>query len=338
MDLSFYERKKAEYMVYFLVSFILIVPFVFISGVAAHGLSLIRIARASIFFISFIVMLFIIKRGWLVCAINISICAGFVRIIMLHFDGDIYQFIMMIALVPLIIGVVGTKMYQPISTYVFCVIIMLYKFWKFVRVDVNEALQFFYGILIYCFFLYMLTNIVKIINKEINESEKLQIIAYQDSLIGLNNRRKLYLYSDSEEDFIVNASLVMIDIDHFKMINDTYGHVAGDEILKTLSKCISRVVRAEDMICRWGGAEFVLLAKNTGIYETSQLAEQLRKAVEAEQFNINRKVTISLGVAEFKECENLNQLIDRADGALYRAKENGRNRVELAMDEVMAEK
>ncbi len=123
-------------------------------------------------------------------------------------------------------------------------------------------------------------------------------------------------------------SLVMFDIDHFKKINDTYGHVVGDSVLKELTNLIYKNIRQTDIFCRVGGEEFVIIAIFTELDEAVNLAEKLRKQVENFNFNEVGKVTISLGVTEVKKEDTFDSLTTRVDTALYNAKNNGRNRVE----------
>ncbi|HIE59298.1 MAG TPA: GGDEF domain-containing protein [Hydrogenothermaceae bacterium] len=125
-------------------------------------------------------------------------------------------------------------------------------------------------------------------------------------------------------------SLIIFDIDHFKRINDTYGHKVGDEVLKELAKIIKSVIRKADFVARWGGEEFVILAPETDLDGALNLAEKLRQTVEKHQFPTVKNVTISLGVAQYIDGETPEEFIIRADMALYKAKENGRNRVEVA--------
>jgi diguanylate cyclase (GGDEF)-like protein/hemerythrin-like metal-binding protein len=120
----------------------------------------------------------------------------------------------------------------------------------------------------------------------------------------------------------------MIDIDHFKRVNDTYGHAVGDTVLKELVAVARSCVRASDILVRWGGEEFLLLMPFSAHRVAAVAAEKLRKAVEAHDFAGAGRVTISAGVAEYLPAEDAEEFFSRADRALYRAKESGRNRVE----------
>ena len=123
------------------------------------------------------------------------------------------------------------------------------------------------------------------------------------------------------------VSLIFIDIDHFKQVNDTYGHQAGDSVLCELVQVIAAAIRSIDMLFRWGGDEFVVLAPSTGYRAGATLAEKMRSAVEQHRFAGFGSVAISLGVAEHSAPESAAMWLRRVDKALYRAKNGGRNRI-----------
>jgi two-component system cell cycle response regulator len=124
---------------------------------------------------------------------------------------------------------------------------------------------------------------------------------------------------------------VFIDIDHFKQINDTLGHAAGDQVLKETARRIDALRRNEDLLCRFGGEEFVLLLPYTTLEQAAMFADRVREAIASkpiEHYGKNISVTFSAGVASFPSGDTLEALLRRADQAMYRAKEKGRNRVE----------
>lgn len=124
-------------------------------------------------------------------------------------------------------------------------------------------------------------------------------------------------------------SVILIDIDFFKKVNDNHGHLVGDKILKEISIILSTSTRNVDLVGRWGGEEFIIVSKETNIDGAYVMAEKIRKAVESHTFTLDLPVTISMGISEYKDNESADELIKRADDALYMAKENGRNRVEV---------
>ncbi|MCM3570449.1 GGDEF domain-containing protein [Neobacillus mesonae] len=167
-------------------------------------------------------------------------------------------------------------------------------------------------------------------NKVLGELRKMTTM---DSLTGLYNRRYFDFYMEK----IIPLSqrqqspltLIMVDIDHFKLVNDNYGHQCGDEALKHVAEVIKNNVRNSDAYVRFGGEEFALILPNTDLNEAVQIAERLRESVEQSDFVYNRRpihITISMGMTLYRG-EKLEEFIEKADQALYRAKENGRNRV-----------
>jgi diguanylate cyclase (GGDEF)-like protein len=164
--------------------------------------------------------------------------------------------------------------------------------------------------------------------------------AYTDPLTGVRNRGALLGSFQREWEFAKRhhsaLSVVMIDIDHFKQVNDTYGHDRGDEVLRQVALCVKDTVRASDIVFRFGGEEFVALLGHTEAEGAWQLAERIRSTLENTTICSTGggsclRVTASLGVATLAEGdENKEMLLKRADLALYQAKNLGRNRVEVA--------
>jgi diguanylate cyclase (GGDEF)-like protein len=156
-------------------------------------------------------------------------------------------------------------------------------------------------------------------------------LAAIDPLTGIFNRRGLDLVLPEHDSRL--ASVAMVDLDRFKRINDDHGHAAGDELLRRVATLLSSVVRAADGVVRWGGEEFLLILPAVDRAQTHIIVERARETIEADRLVVGGKVlriTISAGVAERRPGESRDQLIARADDALYLAKNNGRNRVELA--------
>jgi diguanylate cyclase (GGDEF)-like protein len=119
----------------------------------------------------------------------------------------------------------------------------------------------------------------------------------------------------------------MLDLDHFKEVNDRYGHYAGDEVLKAVTSAISDKLRSEDILGRWGGEEFVVLLRDCVLSDALRLAEDIRAAIAEVPFGTMGSITASFGVAEVRDGEDLTTWLRRADQALYRAKRSGRNEV-----------
>ena len=163
--------------------------------------------------------------------------------------------------------------------------------------------------------------------------DKLQSMAMHDQLTGLYNR--YFLLEDANHKVSKSIrhnyelSVLMMDIDHFKSINDNHGHAVGDEVLKTVANTLSAEKRNEDVLARFGGEEFVLLLDHCNVSEAKIKAEKLRKAIE-ELNPSGLLVTVSMGVAQLNAHEkSFSEPLKRADDALYIAKSSGRNRVEV---------
>jgi diguanylate cyclase (GGDEF)-like protein len=169
---------------------------------------------------------------------------------------------------------------------------------------------------------------------ELRRAEKrLYEMATRDFLTGLHNRREgLRRFREEISKSRRNQqslTLIILDIDHFKNVNDTYGHLAGDMVLQQLTAALIPTLRDYDIFCRYGGEEFLLILPNTSLRVGEEIAERLRRKVEEYKFIIDDKtnitLTISLGVAQLTDNENENSLIYRVDEALYAAKDKGRN-------------
>ena len=170
------------------------------------------------------------------------------------------------------------------------------------------------------------------------DQEKLERLANLDSLTGLYNRRVILHRLDERIKYVrrygEELSLIMLDIDHFKKVNDQYGHLIGDGVLEGIAVLVQQNIRDTDVVGRYGGEEFIIILLKTGLPSAVDVAERIRKAIEAAEMKDSEgnvfSVTVSEGVSSYKPAEDERSLISRADDALYRAKENGRNRVETS--------
>lgn len=173
--------------------------------------------------------------------------------------------------------------------------------------------------------------IIFLIKRHVKDA--LEEMVNNDSLTGIYNRRFFteFLRSEIErsERYKKVFCLIMLDIDFFKKINDTYGHDVGDKILKELTSVIKSCVRKSDLFARVGGEEFAIIVPETDLEAAMQLAEKIRLKVAENIFTNDLKVTISLGVSQYLVQDDNNTIYKRSDNALYKAKANGRNRVEF---------
>lgn len=175
---------------------------------------------------------------------------------------------------------------------------------------------------------------------EMNALMRVYEAAFRDALSGAFNRKHLDERLDAELAFALrhgtDVSMVILDIDHFKKVNDTYGHLAGDLVIKTFAQLLMRVVRTEDIVGRYGGEEFVIVTRNVPLAGASVLAERARQAFEltpVEYEGTSIRVTCSAGVASLRCCgdkRDKQTLVGLADQRLYQAKQSGRNRVVAA--------
>jgi len=178
------------------------------------------------------------------------------------------------------------------------------------------------------------------------DKEKLEILATFDSLTGLYNRRAILsklrdlinLAHRYKEDF----SLSMLDIDHFKRVNDRYGHLTGDEVLEKIATLIRRNIRDTDIVGRYGGEEFIIILPKTNLSSSWCVAERLRITIEETEMKDSAgnvfAITVSQGLAGWERDEDATALISCADEALYKAKEKGRNRVQILLGPSLRDK
>lgn len=171
-----------------------------------------------------------------------------------------------------------------------------------------------------------------------DEQDKLKELAMKDGLTGLYNHTSFMELFEKElarqQRINCNISFVMIDIDYFKKVNDTYGHTAGNMILKDVSDILINSVRQSDIVCRYGGEEFSLVLPGADKEGAFQLCERIRQKIEDFNFNIGDKtisITVSIGIFFKDSKDNItqNEIIQKADEELYKAKSKGRNRVEI---------
>lgn len=174
---------------------------------------------------------------------------------------------------------------------------------------------------------------------------RLEHLATKDNMTQLLNRREFENRINTEidlyksEEFI--STMIFTDIDEFKTINDRYGHLFGDELLKHFADLLKEVIRDKDLVARWGGDEFALLLHRVKPEDAIKIAERLRKNIEASEFVINGiiiTITASFGIASLCSCEEraLYSSYLRADKALYRAKQNGRNKIVVELNEELS--
>jgi diguanylate cyclase (GGDEF)-like protein len=172
--------------------------------------------------------------------------------------------------------------------------------------------------------------------KHFQRFSSIKSIAIYDTLTNLYNRRYFEdrIRGESQKAFFSGSSLslVMVDIDHFKKVNDTFGHTEGDRVLYEIASLLKTSVRKKDTVARYGGEEFILILPEAGLEEASMIAERIRRLVESTSFEVEQihmNLTVSLGISNFPShrAKSKEELVKMADQALYDAKRGGRNRV-----------
>ncbi|MDA7818129.1 diguanylate cyclase [Sulfurimonas sp.] len=169
-----------------------------------------------------------------------------------------------------------------------------------------------------------------------NQNKEFEIKASTDLLTGLYNRHKFSeLYLSSYKSMIQrhnDLSLLIMDIDHFKNVNDSFGHNTGDKVLVQVSHVLLKTLRNIDIVCRWGGEEFIVLLPTSSLETAYKLAEKLRINIESVELDVVGHITCSFGVSQVVEGDEMVSVINRADNALYLAKNSGRNCVKTEND------
>lgn len=165
-----------------------------------------------------------------------------------------------------------------------------------------------------------------------HHNAQLRKLSITDKLTGLYNRQKTDIILINEQKKVnryrdYHCSVMMIDVDNFKVINDMVGHQAGDNVLETLATIMKVNLRATDILGRWGGEEFIVILPHTSTEDAMAVAENFRRKIEKSSFGLVDQVTVSIGVGEFIQNESVHECIGRVDSALYEAKERGRNKV-----------
>ncbi|WP_391090181.1 diguanylate cyclase [Vibrio sp. NH-UV-68] len=175
--------------------------------------------------------------------------------------------------------------------------------------------------------------VIEDVTHQVYLEKELRKLSETDYLTGLYNRRKLSLvlelldvWSASDPE---TFSIILLDVDHFKSVNDRYGHNSGDHVLVELADTLKNSLLSSQTFGRWGGEEFLIVCQGMDLHESSLLAEELREAVEQRRFHDDLSITVSMGVASSNNCKSTQELLISADKAMYRAKQNGRNRVEV---------
>jgi len=212
----------------------------------------------------------------------------------------------------------------------------IYRKWIHVTYQEGYSLKqiltiIFFSIIIIAVLIYWNRSLKREIEKRKESEKKLQKLSIIDSLTGIFNRYKIdtalkqqISYSKRHQ---TPLSLIFFDIDHFKKINDTFGHKAGDEILKEITNLIKTHLREYDIFGRWGGEEFIIILPNTSLKQAVKVAQKLKSIIENHNFNHIGHLTCSFGVTELTENDTTDSILIRVDSFMYEAKKRGRNNI-----------
>jgi len=191
--------------------------------------------------------------------------------------------------------------------------------------SINTILQFTLSNIAYLVLLHMFSLLR-------HHYAQMHQMAYTDALTSMINRRGMQQRLESELErarrYNRPFALILADIDHFKKVNDTYGHSVGDQVLREVAGRLAQNLRDSDSLARWGGEEFLILAPETNLHQAHLLAQRLREAISERPIS-GLVITLSLGVACYRQGDSVAGLLSRADEAMYQAKANGRNQVVL---------
>lgn len=198
----------------------------------------------------------------------------------------------------------------------------------FLNISLVELINLFFSLVLVCISGYIFSSRAEVYHQQLQELVDI------DPLTKLKNRHSLKQELINEITLhncdIHTSSLIILDLDHFKKINDVYGHTTGDKTLVSFANILKTTVRESDKVYRYGGEEFIIIAKNTKLEKAGKLAEHLRKTTENSIIIDGKSVTVSIGVAEVRKGDTTKSWIHRADDSLYKAKESSRNAVFLA--------
>lgn len=239
--------------------------------------------------------------------------------------------------VALFLGGLSFGLFNIFLFIIIAAVLMFYNSGALLATEYSTSfkLRLIYSFLTVTFLSYCYEYSRKLSLNNIKElSEKFERMAKHDSLTGLSNRRDMMEKIQTEYARVSRShnttSLLLCDIDHFKQVNDSYGHEAGDIILTQLSKHFKKMIRQQDVVSRWGGEEFLFLLPDANLKSAEAAAENIRQKVAEIQFEIgdtSTQITLSIGVATLSEHCSITDSIGKADKYLYKAKQNGRNQI-----------
>lgn len=332
---STFIQKKAQYTRFFLCFITIAMATLMLLETVIMGATPTKMISFLGFIAAFFGLFLLHRKGQLAVTVSLLILAGLVRNVQIMWYPEAFQFYLMSALCMLITGVIHLHKWQFKAAVAGFALQFLIRFiWSYHLYTVNTLslrgiTQTIYASILFILFIFATHFLIDIIDREIEEADALQRLANTDPLTGLLNRRHFNLATEASP--CAESSLLLFDLDHFKQVNDHFGHTEGDRVLEEFSVLLRSLTRHGDQVYRWGGEEFAVLARDTCLDEAYVLAERIRDTVAGHTFPVHTTITVSAGVAELQQDETMDRLMVRADQALYAAKEAGRNRVVSAL-------
>lgn len=189
-----------------------------------------------------------------------------------------------------------------------------------------SVIQFYVAYLFYILIIYFSQFLIKLFS----DFEDMKENAFTDALTGIANRHQIDIWLEEKvsETLEIPVSILFFDIDHFKLVNDTYGHKVGDSVLKELAGVVNKNLTVNEQFGRWGGEEFIIISSQSG-KNALELADELRLKIKEYHFKTAGSLTVSFGVTEYRVGESIDSFVSRADRGLYQSKHEGRNRVTI---------
>ena len=292
-----------------------------------------------LFLAASIAMFFVVKRlknylhlSYLITIYEVLAIIGFIIIIDAYETLTLLFFFSVMAMTLAIYIIPNKLLYSQIISIFLCSSFFKLHAHNIEGMETSTLLKvgtYYLIMIVYCNIWAYLNNFYK--RKQFIDRRELHRVSITDSLTGIYNRSKfnteLVQWIDYCNRYNNPLSLVMFDIDDFKRINDSHGHLIGDSVIGSIAETIKNTIRSTDVFARWGGDEFVILLPNTDINQAHGLIERMRICIQDNKFAKSENITCSFGLVELKENEDLQSFLQRADNRLYGAKDCGKNAV-----------
>jgi len=333
---NLYKYKKAEYAMRFLLLVIGYSTLSFLISIVMSDFKSIEVVSYIIWLITASLIFYLIYKGRLETSINIFFLAGFIKSIILILLPIGLYFYVHIFLTVFVISVVKYREYQIVSVYILTYFTAVIKallpdqgnIYNTTLRLVSYRISVIIGVLMFFVVLYYLSRIV---DRAIRKIESYDLLSKTDVLTGGNNR--LAFNNDVDElNRDVGNGLLILDLDHFKSLNDEYGHLAGDKVLRLFAELVKEYLNDNGMLYRIGGEEFAVLLPDLDKEELDTYCSEIIGLVNSHDFGLSHQVTTSIGAVYMHSdtCPDFDECYKSSDEALYTAKTTGRNKYVLA--------